>query len=63
MPSDEDQVRITASGSYDNVTNFYEYIKKNNVRAEKINVMYIVWQMFDCNAAEINFFQLSSIIR
>jgi len=36
------QVRVTASGSYDNVTNFYEYIKKNDVRAEKANVMYKV---------------------
>lgn len=30
MPEDEYQVRVTASGSYDNVTNFYEYIKKND---------------------------------
>jgi hypothetical protein len=40
---------------YDNVTNFYEYIKKNEVWAEKANVMYKVGQMLDCNAAEINF--------
>jgi len=55
MPDDENQVRVTASGSCDNVTNFYEYIKKNDVRAEKANVMYKVGQMLDCNAAEINF--------
>jgi hypothetical protein len=42
MPDDENQVRVTASGSYDNVTNFYEYIKKNDVRAEKANVRYKV---------------------
>ncbi|MGB7955785.1 MAG: hypothetical protein WCF23_17565 [Candidatus Nitrosopolaris sp.] len=52
MPDDENQVRVTASGSYDNVTNFYEYIKKNDVRTEKANVMYEVGQMLDCNAAE-----------
>ncbi|MFZ0897415.1 MAG: hypothetical protein WAZ77_23165 [Candidatus Nitrosopolaris sp.] len=40
---------------YDNVTNFYEYIGKNDVWAEKANVMYKVGQMLDCNAAEINF--------
>ena len=55
MPDDENQVRVTASGSNDNVTNFYEYIKKNDVRAEKANMMYKVGQMLDCNAAEINF--------
>jgi hypothetical protein len=48
-------MRVTASRSYDNVTNFYEYIKKNDVRAEKANVMYKVGQMLDCNAAEFNF--------
>ena len=55
MPDDENQVRVTPSGSYGNVTNFYEYIKNNDVRAEKANVMYKVGQMLDCNAAEINF--------
>jgi len=39
---DNNEVKITASGSYDNVTTFYQYVKNNDVRAEKANVMYKV---------------------
>jgi hypothetical protein len=48
MPEDENQVRVTASGRYGNATNFYEYIKRNYVMAEKVNVMYKVGQILDC---------------
>ena len=52
---DNNEVKITASGSYDNVTTFYQYVKNNDVRAEKNAEMYKVTELLDCDAAEINY--------
>jgi len=52
---DNNEVKITASGSYDNVTTFYQYVKNKDVRAEKNAEMYKVTELLDCDAAEINY--------
>lgn len=52
---DKNEVRISASGSSDNVTTFYQYVKNNDVRAEKNAEMYKVTELIDCDAAEINY--------
>jgi hypothetical protein len=52
---DKNEVKITASGSHDNVTTFYQYVKINDLRADKIGEMYRVTELLDCDAAEINY--------
>jgi hypothetical protein len=52
---DKNEVKITASGVYDNVTTFYQYVKNNDLRADKIGQIYRVTELLDCDAAEINY--------